>query len=105
MTDVYKVDENSKTSMSLQIAKIIADNYDSKDIKVYISTCIYYALLSELILVENMGTNENDFLKMCSPPAPNLTKVGTISNSDIIVDYHKYPYDEIEILKLNNEDE
>lgn len=103
MTDVYKVDENSKTSMSVQIAKIIV-NYDSKDIKVYISTCIYYALLSELILAENMVTNENDFLKMCSPPAPNLTKVGTISNSDIIVDYHKYPYDEIEILRLNKEE-
>lgn len=103
MTDVYKVDENSKTSMSVQIAKII-DNYDSKDIKVYISTCIYYALLSELILVENMVTNENDFLKMCSPPAPNLTKVGSILNSDIIVDYHKFPYDEIEILMLNKED-
>lgn len=104
MTDVYKVDENSKISMSEQIAKIILDNYDSKDIKVYISTCIYYALLSELIHVENMETNENSFLKIGTPPAPNQTKIGTIIHSDIIVDYHKYPHNEIEILRLNKED-
>ena len=99
MTDVYKVDVNSKIRMSEQIAKIILDNYDSKDIKVYISTVIHYALLTE----KNMETYENSVLKIWTPSVPHLTKIGTILNSDIIVDYYKYPYDEIEILKLNKE--